>query len=197
MEPVEAVEIWPYASPNSAFPSWVAYCSIFLKSFKSSSGNFWSSQYLKITATTPDWASERSKMRDNSTGPNSLTVARRRTPFCSDRVNISTGNPLASNGMPIFAWRSSIFGCPAPGCAKPLKSPLISISNTGMPLSLKFSAKTCSDFVFPVPVAPAIKPWRFMVFNGILTKALVMVSPFNMAAPTGIKSPLQVFPSVM
>ena len=55
-----------------------------------------------------------------------------------------------------------------------------------MPLSLKFSAKTCKDFVFPVPVAPAIKPWRFIVFKGIFTNAPVTVSPSNIAEPTGM-----------
>src|SRR5215468_9856104 len=37
--------------------------------------------------------------------------------------------------------------------------------NTGTPRALKFSASVCSVTVFPVPVAPAIKPWRFAILG--------------------------------
>src|SRR5438034_11483215 len=36
---------------------------------------------------------------------------------------------------------------------------------TGTPRALKFSASVCSVTVFPVPVAPAIKPWRFAILG--------------------------------
>src|SRR5207247_6810656 len=36
---------------------------------------------------------------------------------------------------------------------------------TGTPRALKFSASVCSVTVFPVPVAPAINPWRFAIFG--------------------------------
>ncbi len=156
--PVEAGEIRPYSSENSSFPSFVAYCNIFLKSFKSNKGSLLSSQYLNMTEIIPAWVSLTSKIRDNSTGPNSLTVARRRTPFCCERVKISTGKFFAVKGIPIFSWRSSIFSCPGLGSAIPLRSPFISINKTGTPFSERFSANTCNDFVFPVPVAPAIRP---------------------------------------
>ena len=94
-------------------------------------------------------------------------------------------------------WRSSIFGCPGLGFAKPLKSPLTSINKTGTPFSLKFSANICKVFVFPVPVAPAIKPCLFMVFSGTFTKQLVSVLVFSVAAPKVIYSPLKVYPSIM
>ena len=71
------------------------------------------------------------------------------------------------------------------------------MSTTGMPLSLKFSANTCSVLVFPVPVAPAIKPCLFIVFNGILMKAFFIVLLSNMAEPSVRNSPLKVFPSEM
>ena len=137
-------------------------------------------------ATIPCCTSDKSKILDNKTGPNSDTVARILVPFCSDIDSISIGNFLASKGKPIFAWRSSIFGCPGLGCAKPDKSPLISINKTGIPLSDNVSAKTCRVFVFPVPVAPAIKPCLFRVFKGIFTIAFVTVSSPNIAAPSSI-----------
>ena len=58
----------------------------------------------------PDWASDKSKILDNNTGPNSLTVALSLTPSCSDKVKISTGKFFDSKGMPIFSWRSVILG---------------------------------------------------------------------------------------
>jgi hypothetical protein len=54
-----------------------------------------------------------------------------------------------------------------PSLAIPLKSPLISIINVGIPKD-KVAHTNLNSFVFPVPVAP-IKPWRFKVFNGIFT----------------------------
>ena len=62
-----------------------------------------SSQYLKIMATIPCCTSDKSKILDNNTGPNSDTVARILVPFCSDIDSISIGNFLASKGKPIFA----------------------------------------------------------------------------------------------
>jgi len=101
-----------------------------------------SSQYLKMIDRIPAWVSVTFKILDNNTGPNSLTVALNLVPSCSERLKISTGNPEASNGMLIFSCLSSILGWPGLGCAIPLKSPFKSISNTGIPLLLKFSAKT-------------------------------------------------------
>ena len=36
----------------------------------------------------------------------------------------------------------------------------MSARNTGTPMSLKDSASTFNVTVFPVPVAPAMRPWR-------------------------------------
>ena len=117
-------------------------------------------------------------------------VARILVPSCSEMVKTSIGNFLASKGNPIFVWRSSIFGWPGLDSAKPDKSPFISINKTGIPFSDKFSASTCKVFVFPVPVAPAIKPCLFKVFKGTFTKASVIVSSPNIAAPKVKNSPL-------
>src|SRR5947209_15169495 len=42
----------------------------------------------------------------------------------------------------------------------PERSPLISAANTETPARAKPSAITCSETVFPVPVAPVTRPWR-------------------------------------
>ena len=88
---VEEEATRPYSASNSFFPSSVAYWSTFLRSLRSSNGYWWSSQYLKITASTPSCTSERSKMRESNTEPNSETVARKRTPSCLEIVSNSTG----------------------------------------------------------------------------------------------------------
>ncbi len=36
---------------------------------------------------------------------------------------------------------------------------------TGTPMALNCSASTLSVTVFPVPVAPAIRPWRLAIFG--------------------------------
>ena len=131
----------------------------------------------------PLWVSFRSKMRDNNTGPNSEMVARNRTPFCLEIVSNSTGKALGSKGKFIFAWRSSIKSLDSPACAMPLKSPFMSIIKTGMPLLESCSDRTWMVFVFPVPVAPAINPWRFRVFSGMFIGKLAIASPLNMAPP--------------
>ncbi|MNE29144.1 hypothetical protein D3C80_1226160 [compost metagenome] len=89
--PVVEVEIFPYSSVISSFPSSVMKLMTFLMSLMSNNGILLSSQYLKITETTPAWVSFRFKILENNTGPNSEIVARRRTPLCSDKVKSSTG----------------------------------------------------------------------------------------------------------
>ena len=54
-------------------------------------------------AKIPDCVSVKSKILDNKTGPNSETVARIFTPFCSEIDKTSIGKLFASNGKPIFA----------------------------------------------------------------------------------------------
>ena len=57
--------------------------------------------------------------------------------------------------------RSSNLGLLTPALAKLETSPFASAKNTGTPRREKLSASTLSVTVLPVPVAPAIKPWRF------------------------------------
>src|SRR5687767_5357541 len=44
--------------------------------------------------------------------------------------------------------------------ARPATSPLTSAMTTGTPMREKPSAISSNDTVFPVPVAPAVSPWR-------------------------------------
>ena len=57
--------------------------------------------------------------------------------------------------------RSSNLGLLSPALARLETSPLASAKNTGTPSREKLSANTFNVTVLPVPVAPAIKPWRF------------------------------------
>ena len=56
--------------------------------------------------------------------------------------------------------RSSSLGLGVPGWLMPDRSPFTSATNTGTPCAEKPSASTWSETVLPVPVAPAIRPWR-------------------------------------
>ena len=56
--------------------------------------------------------------------------------------------------------RSSNLGLLEPALAKLETSPFASAKNTGTPIREKLSASTFRVTVFPVPVAPAIRPWR-------------------------------------
>ena len=47
---------------------------------------------------------------------------------------------------------------------------------------LRMKANTCKVFVFPVPVAPSIKPCLFMVFRRTLTKQFVRVLELSVSA---------------
>ncbi len=63
-------------------------------------------------------------------------------------------------------------GPPAsPGAARPDTSPFTSAAKTGTPAAESCSASPCSVLVFPVPVAPAMSPCRFIIASGILMTA--------------------------
>ena len=131
---------------------------------------------------------------DNKTGPNSLTVARILVPLSSEIVSNSTGIASGSKSRPMAFIRSSILGCPGLGLASPERSPFTSINRTGTPCLLNCSAITCKVFVFPVPVAPEIKPWRLKVDNGAFTSVPVKVSSPSMAPPKVNAEPSNVYP---
>ena len=59
--------------------------------------------------------------------------------------------------------RSAILPEKLPACEIPERSPFTSARKTGTPSSLNASASLRNVTVYPVPVAPAIKPWRFAI----------------------------------
>ena len=65
-----------------------------------------------------------------------------------------------SGAIPQPVSRLSMPSLRTPGLTMPLRSLLMSLRKTGTPMSEKLSASTFRDTVFPVPVAPAIRPCR-------------------------------------
>ena len=94
--------------------------------------------------------------------------------------------------------RASSRGRPSePGTAMPETSPLTSAANTATPAAESCSAMTCSVRVFPVPVAPAIRPWRFIVASGRRTAASGTSAPSSFAVPSSIAPPLVAYASAI
>ena len=58
-------------------------------------------------------------------------------------------------------------GDASPGTATPATSPFTSARKHGTPAFDSCSAMSWSDLVFPVPVAPAMSPCRFIMASGI------------------------------
>ncbi len=61
----------------------------------------------------------------------------------------------------------------------------MSATNTGTPAAESPSAMPCSVLVFPVPVAPATSPCRFIIASGSPTWALGEALPSSTRAPSG------------
>src|SRR5436305_104434 len=85
----------------------------------------------------------------------------------------------------------------SPASESPDRSPLMSAANTGTPARANPSAITCSDTVFPVPVAPVTRPCRFASpsvsqagASPLPTKILSSVSPV-LVSVVAIASPLR------
>ena len=104
-------------------------------------------------------------MRDSSSGPMSLTVARTGWPLAFVSVaNTShsvAGQATEGEGSMPRSFRIAASLAPTvPAWVMPVRSPFTSAMNTGTPRRLKFSAIVCKVMVLPVPVAPVIRPWR-------------------------------------
>ena len=128
----------------------------------SMSKSCFSSATLNAMFRIPSCVSLSPSRRDNKIGPISEMVVRTGTPFAPNISKSSTGYARGSKSSGCsFAARSSIFSLNSPGSAMLARSPLTSARNTGIPALLNFSAITFKVTVFPVPVAPAIKPCRF------------------------------------
>ena len=82
------------------------------------------------------------------------------------------------------AARSCTFGSVAsPGAAMPDTSPLMSLMKTGTPAFDSWPASSCNVFVLPVPVAPAISPWRLSIESATWTRASLSTSPSSIGLP--------------
>ena len=67
-----------------------------------------------------------------------------------------------------------------------------------MPPADSCSAISWRVFVFPVPVAPATRPWRFMTESGRRTGASGCAAPPSVtAAPRCIAAPSKAYPAAM
>ena len=115
----------------------------------------------------------RSSTFDSRIGPKSVIVARTGTPVPRPpSARNSTGKPVGAHGVAGVRGPPGRSGRRAsPGAARPDRSPLMSASTTGTPAADSCSAISCSVFVLPVPVAPAIRPCRFSIASGTRTWA--------------------------
>src|SRR6266446_8613884 len=100
-------------------------------------------------------------MRESSSGPISETVARTGWPCSPNTSQNTVENRSGWKVRPISPARLTIKSLGSPTSEMPERSPLISAANTGTPARANPSAITCNETVFPVPVAPVTRPWRF------------------------------------
>ena len=65
----------------------------------------------------------------------------------------------------------------SPGAASPVRSPLMSATKTGTPAFESWPASSWSVLVLPVPVAPAMRPWRLSMDSATWTRTSLASSP--------------------
>src|SRR2546425_3821181 len=194
--PAVALET-PPKSASSAEPGPVRYWSTSRKSGRSNNKSFFSSQNLNTRASTLCWVSFNPSARAKRSGPKDETVARNWTPLFPVRLTNSTGFGAGVKEMPHALTRSSILGLETPGAESPLRSPLRSAKNAGTPAAESCPASDCSVFVFPVPVAPAISPWRFIIASGTPMAGGAATLPSRMGAPRRRVGPSTEYPPAM
>ena len=110
----------------------------------------------------------RQQHRARSRSPSPAPAPRGR---CRPATGTRPGRPVGTQSSPVCAARSVTRSPGAPGWASPLRSPLTSASTTGTPAADSCSAISCSVFVLPVPVAPAMSPCRLSIASGSRTWA--------------------------
>ena len=183
--PTDALDIPPYSARIGLPSSDARYLSVASRSLRSSSGRSLSSQYLKISARIDVCVSFRSRTLPSSSGPNEWTVARTWAPSLPVSDRNSTGWPDGSNVQPSDVTRSTTLGLVAsPGAARPVRSPLMSATKTGTPAFDSWPAISWSVLVLPVPVAPAIRPWRLSMLSATWTRASLASSPSSIGLPS-------------
>ncbi len=111
-------------------------------------------------------------------------MARTWAPSLPVRDRNSTGWPEASNVQASDSVRSMSLGWVVPpGAARPVRSPLMSATKTGTPALDSWPAMSCRVLVLPVPVAPAMRPWRLSIDRAIWTRVSLNSSPSCIALP--------------
>ena len=132
------------------------------RSLRSSSSRPWSSATSKATVehallglVEAEQAREQQRAHLRDRGPDRMALLAEQVPE-HDRAGARRRSPRADRARRARrAW-----GWASPAWLMPERSPLTSARNTGTPVAEKPSARICSDTVLPVPVAPAIRPWR-------------------------------------
>ena len=136
------------------------------RSLRSSNNSPSSSASLKAMFKTPSWALLSCRSLVSKNGPISEMVVRSGWPCSPAMSQNSVGKPWGvSSPRPTVRARSLSLASAVAGRLVPDKSPLTSAKKTGTPRLDKPSASTFTDTVLPVPVAPAINPWRFASCN--------------------------------
>ncbi len=176
--PTDALDIPPYSSRIGLPSSDARNLRVVARSVRSSSGRWLSSQYLKTSDRIEVWVSLRSRTLPSSSGPNEWTLARTWAPSCPDSDRNSTGWPAGANVQSSDATRSMTSGfAGSPGAAIPVRSPLMSEMNTGTPAFDSSPARSWRVLVLPVPVAPAISPWRLSIESATWTRTSCRARP--------------------
>ncbi len=138
-----------------------------------------------------DWVSLASITLASSWGPKADTAARTGTPGpWPPRDRKVTGKPAGLHSSCISSTRDVTRSLTSPGRLSPLRSPLTSAANTGTPMADSCSAMSWRVLVLPVPVAPAMSPWRLHMAAGTCTTASGSTVPPSMALPSSTAGPL-------
>ncbi len=135
--------------------------SVARRSFRSSSRSPCSSATLKTMLSTPSCVSLRSSRREKQQRPHLRDGGADRMALLAEHV------PEDDREAVRLIVEADLLGaldegaaCASPGCERPARSPLTSARNTAVPALEKPSASSCSETVLPLPVAPAMSPWR-------------------------------------
>ena len=130
----------------------------------------------------------RSRTLPSSSGPNDEMLARTWAPLLPDSDRISTGCPAAWNVHASDVQRSMVrWSVASPGAPTPDRSPLTSTANTGTPSAESWPANSWSVLVLPVPVAPAISPWRLTRDRATCTRTSDSTSSPSIGEPSTIE----------
>ena len=143
----------------------------------------------RATGSAPASGSSRAPSRAGAARSRRQSPARARRARFHPSERYSTGYPAGAHSIP--SSRARFFAGPSsePGTAIPETSPFTSAAKTATPAAESCSAMTCSVLVLPVPVAPAIRPCRFIILSGTRTAASGTSAPSCTPTPSSIAAP--------